>query len=490
MDGKVAPPESQVSPPKTQEAKVEVDKDAKIKELEMELRQLNLGPGSHTPSSTPHATPQTIPRTTPQVTPQVTPQTSIMQNASTPALGSFNVPLPPPSADQAQAWGQSQSSFQDVETMVRDHVANNQQHLSVQTPANGSYTGFTMPQIRQVPDVQSQADLIMSSIKAACPVFGQSGPAGSVTTVPGINTLTQGLQQHAGLQQTVGVQQQAGQVLGQVGQPHGQTLGPQQQAAQPLNLQQQVGQLLGLQQVGRPAVQQLQAGDHLGHQQLLGHQGLQWTGLPQVQTLQNSNQIQPNLLSTLAQLGPSALPVLQALQQQIPLTTNLQQVQQPLWNHTMGQQLQQGTTLGQGQHGLGQPNQYLGHLLQQPGQLLQQQPLQQVQLGTGNPLGQVSHQPVVQPQQGLLHLAAQPPQSQKQVTAQQGMSSSMTGVMFARPTDFAKYCQVEYARKAKSDSCNLVLYRVSQKKGGLRISTSYHNISSYRQSSEKFLYSK
>ena len=30
--------------------------------------------------------------------------------------------------------------------------------------------------------------------------------------------------------------------------------------------------------------------------------------------------------------------------------------------------------------------------------------------------------------------------------------------MLVRPTEFAKYCQVEYAKKAKSDNCNLVLY--------------------------------
>ena len=331
IDGKVAPPEPKVGPPQTQEMKVEMDKDAKIRELEKELRQLNLGPGSQTPSSASQATLQATPQATPT------------QDTSTPALGGFNLPLPPtPSTEQAQAWGQSQtqSSLQDLERMVRDHVANNQQHLNAQAPANGSYVGPTMPQIRQVPDVQSQADLIMGSIKAACPVFGQTVPAGSMTTISGINTLSQGLQQQAGLQQPVGSQQLAGQLLGQVSHPHGlqqqvgQTLGPQQQVGQSLGLQQQVGQLLGQQQVGQllgqqhaghPAVQQLHAGDTLGQQQLLGHRGLgQWTGLPQAQPpLQNSSQIPPNLLSTLAQLGPSALPVLQALQQQIPLTNNL-----------------------------------------------------------------------------------------------------------------------------------------------------------------------
>ena len=34
----------------------------------------------------------------------------------------------------------------------------------------------------------------------------------------------------------------------------------------------------------------------------------------------------------------------------------------------------------------------------------------------------------------------------------------MTGVMFARPTEYAKFCTVEYAKKAKPENCNLVLY--------------------------------
>ena len=34
----------------------------------------------------------------------------------------------------------------------------------------------------------------------------------------------------------------------------------------------------------------------------------------------------------------------------------------------------------------------------------------------------------------------------------------MTGVTFTRPTDFSKYCQVEYAKKVKADNCNIILY--------------------------------
>ena len=34
----------------------------------------------------------------------------------------------------------------------------------------------------------------------------------------------------------------------------------------------------------------------------------------------------------------------------------------------------------------------------------------------------------------------------------------MTGVSFLRPSEFVKYCQVDYAKKIKPDNCNLVLY--------------------------------
>ena len=36
--------------------------------------------------------------------------------------------------------------------------------------------------------------------------------------------------------------------------------------------------------------------------------------------------------------------------------------------------------------------------------------------------------------------------------------TSYAGVTVTRPTEFTKFCQVEYAKKAKADNCNLVLY--------------------------------
>ena len=72
--------------------------------------------------------------------------------------------------------------------------------------------------------------------------------------------------------------------------------------------------------------------------------------------------------------------------------------------------------------------------------------------------------PVTPHGQGLLQGFQVAPQAtpllQKQSSStpqQQGMSS-MTGISFLRPTEYTKYCQVEYAKKAKPENCNLVLY--------------------------------
>ena len=39
----------------------------------------------------------------------------------------------------------------------------------------------------------------------------------------------------------------------------------------------------------------------------------------------------------------------------------------------------------------------------------------------------------------------------------QGMQS-LTGYSHARPTEFSKYCQVDYAKKVKPVNCNAILY--------------------------------
>ena len=59
---------------------------------------------------------------------------------------------------------------------------------------------------------------------------------------------------------------------------------------------------------------------------------------------------------------------------------------------------------------------------------------------------------------GQTHLQQVPAQLQPHKLQPAQGNTSMTGVMHTRPTDFAKFCTVEYAKKAKPDNCNLVLY--------------------------------
>ena len=97
-----------------------------------------------------------------------------------------------------------------------------------------------MAQIRQDPRIQSQADLIMNSIKTNCPVFGQN-PSQGAPILSGINPLSHG----QGLQSS--------QQLPQLGQ---QTLQPNQ------------GFALGQQgsNVSNYNSLPVQLGQHFGHQ--------------------------------------------------------------------------------------------------------------------------------------------------------------------------------------------------------------------------------
>ena len=327
-----------------------------------------------------------------------------------------------------QAWGKV--SLDGIEKMIRDHVSRNQQHLNLQTPSQISYDGPRMAQIRQDPHVQSQADLIMNTLKSTFPVFGQNtsngatgGVAPAQTPFPGINPL-QGLQ---GLQQLSQPQQVQGQP--QQGQP---------QYSQPQYVQPQYGQP----PYSQPVYGQAQFPTAQVLQTLFSQQQPQAQYCPQqpppVQSLvQQPAQISPDLLSSLAQIGPNAAPLLQALlQQPAPLTNPTQQVQPGQWGPAGHQPQQASGLLGQGQAG-GYQN--YGSQVHVPGHLQQNHHLAAL-------LGQT-------------HLQQAPAQlqPQKQQISAQG-NTSMTGVMHVRPTEFAKFCTVEYAKKAKPENCNLVLY--------------------------------
>ena len=331
----------------------------------------------------------------------------------------------------------NQNPLDEIGRMIRDHVAMNQHHLSQTAPAPGVYNGPKMSEIRQDPVVQSQADIIMNTLKTALPVFGQNtaGSAAPPTLLQGINPLQQNAQ--------VNNQSQQRLLHPQFSQP---LFGPQQQSQELTQLLQSL-----LPQQPRPVQQYCQQQAQVGQpqpllqalQQLIG----QHTTVQQQVPVQQPPPVQPqqlqipaDLLSALGQMGPNATPLLQALLQQSPLTNFTQQAQQPLpWTSASNQTP-------------------ISHLSQQnygqlPGNLQQN-----VQLNNlGSLLGQAylpAHGPV-QPQ-GLLQLQ-HPQPLQKQQLPTQG-NSSMTGVMLARPTDFSKFCSVEYARKVKPENCNLVLY--------------------------------
>ena len=428
IDGIIASPEISLH----ESEATDESKDATIRKLTEELQRMKLEPNPG--SAVPHTPSQAGGLDTPisnggskvSVPPGTTGQTWGQKPPSTPQT---MIPSTTPGSTQAQ-------TLDGIQNMVRDHVASNQQFLNSQVSGHGSYAGPTMAQIRQDSGVQSQADLIMNSVKTACPVFGQNLP-GSSTPVPGISTLNQG-------------------VL------HGI---PNQLPSH--NLQQQLGQL-NLQQIGQLGLQnhpqQLQNSLLAGtHPQLHTQQAQQWSNQhPHLNQMHNlSSQIPANLAAAIAQLGPdAAVPILQALQQQTTLTNPIQQAQQSPWaslGNQQPQQLLQGVGLGLHGTGLG-----LQGALQQ-GHLNPLHGLQQSVIG--NSFGQLPHLQAQQPHQGLLQFANHPEvasQSQRQPlasTPQQGMSmTSMTGVMFIRPTEFSKYCQVEFAKKAKADNCNLVLY--------------------------------
>ena len=426
VDGQAAPPEAPDLTAK-QEALSDSGKDEAIKKLEEELKKLKFNTEQkHNPTNT-----------TPRATPAATP-------SGTPGLG------------LDQLWGQhpqppQDTSLESIERLVRDYVATNQQHIQSQNPAPGSYTGPNMSEIRCDPQVQTQADLIMNQIKSTCPIFGQNLPTQNVS-LPGINPLGQNAPQ-------------APVATPSVQQPQAVVYPGQQQLLQ--DLQRQLAQLQGQQSVP-PQGQQAQGQPGLQLNSLSGIAApppLQSQTQPQM-LLQNLNHQSPNLLSAIAQLAPSvANPLLQALLQPAAPA-------QQAWGPMANQQLPQGSGLysqhvpgmypqQNGATGLysqngagamfGQQNAaglYAQQLLQSLHGLPQSlpvNPLGQGLLGGAHNLQQVQ--------------AAQIPQklAPSNPLQQQGMSS-MTGISYYRPTEFVKYCQVDYSKKAKPENCNLVLY--------------------------------
>ena len=379
VDGEIALPETAT----------DENKEATIKFLEEQLKELKIG-SDHPKTPTSEKAAPVPPTDAPPLIP--------------------GHPFPPPHA-QGQTPRQSQPQqpnngqhptpdtrqpdLQNIEMLVRDHIARNQQYLQSQNPAQGPYIGPTMAEIRQDPAVQSQANVLMDSIKAALPVFGQqtAGATPLSASITGINPLNQVPQTPL---QAPTAQQTSLQT-------------PQLQ-----NLLAQLGQLLTPQPTPPPQPPQ-------------------------------TSQLPDSVLSSLSQLGPAAAPILQYLQN-LPLAQT-----QPQWGlqHPQSQWGQLGQQQAQ-THSLVPPapalqappyqNNYFGQQFQQQQQtnFLGYPPLQQ---------------PQMTPQQTLQQLTNLLPQTQNKQAI-----TSYTGVTVTRPTEYTKFCQVDYAKKAKADNCNLVLY--------------------------------
>ena len=317
-------------------------------------------------------------------------------------------------------WSQTQpaaSSLQDIEQLVRQHISNNQQNLQqVQQSQPSAYTGPTMTEIRKDHSTSQDVSKIIDALKSVSPVFGQlSSNPPPTPTVHGISPLGQ-------LQQLLDQQTNAQH---QPPAPQHSIQDTIQQLQQQLLVQQAVPQNPGIQHTGG------QLGALLGLPQ--SGLGLSQSGqslLPQYQPTNNHGQDQlSQLISALLRQAtpppppppPPSNPISPVLLQQILQNPNL--------------------------------------LLQ----LTQNPALLQVLCGL-----QDGSRSLVQAAQGLparpgLMQAPQEKPSQKQLTKphiqqlNQGMSSHGRAV-HVRPTDYSKYCHVEYSEKVKPENANIVMF--------------------------------
>ena len=307
-----------------------------------------------------------------------------------------------------------------IEELVRQHIAQNQQNLQQTQERQNTYTGPTMPEIRKDPATQSKVADIMAAIKAASPVFGQT-PANPPPVQP--QTPLEQLQQL---------------ILGQQHQSSA-TAHPLPSAP----LQPQIHNHLDqLQQLLNQQPQNLGAGSLYTPQ--FTHQTFQ-PPVNQVQQL-----LQELSRTNLSTTNPYHPPVQNQLQQpgQDPLSLLLsalspqQQVQMPpppptnpVISPFLLQQIQQNPGL-------------LQQILLNPSLL---------QLFS-SPAGLAAPQPAQGARHGLLQVqkTSQPPPAKSAQHPLQGMSHGRAS--HVRPTEYSRYCQVDYSEKVKDDNANLVMF--------------------------------
>ena len=291
----------------------------------------------------------------------------------------------------------SSPSSAGLEQLASQHVANNQPFLE-KTQYEASYKGPNINEVRKDRATQDKVSQVIEALKHISPVFGQANSQ-AAQSLPGISPLDQLKQQLCA------------SALPPKPQPHYDPL-------------QQLNQLLGQ---GQHSVQPVLGYYPPHHQQ---QQGLFAQQPPLHQPLLASHispPQQPSLHSQLSQLltGHQGFP-------------------------TLGNQAPQAPVRGVHQHAHRPPVPQLQHmsvpqLLQHP-DLLQQ-------------LAATMGQQAAQPQHGLLEFPnlkskQQPLQPAQPLSQLQGQSRAV----HVRPTDYSRYCQVEYSEKVKADNANLVMF--------------------------------
>ena len=304
-----------------------------------------------------------------------------------------------PQPTQAGA-GSGTPQVAGLEKLASEHIAENQPFLEKQEH-DKSYTGPTISSIRQDKPTENKVQQVIDALKHISPVFGQpSTPVSQV--LPGISPLDQLKQQLSGQTNQIPnsfpppLQKQPQDILGDLFHLHSNQFPPNQQPTQTLSNFPQVQTPLYVPQPLYP-----QPPPH-----------------PQPQLHHQLSQLLASLQGVAQTANPP--PLLPAAPAQQYTAAPAQQIAAPPAQQFSWAQLQQMPAT---------------QLLQHP------ELLRQLAMSATQP-------PLLQP--GLMevpqHKTSQQPQPAQLL---QGMSRPRA--VHVRPTDYSRYCQVDYAEKVKAD---------------------------------------
>ena len=351
-----------------------------------------------------------LPMSAPAMPKVTTPQMSSMLAAPA-SLPWGSLRTAPPEVSSTPSLHQTTTPLAGIEQLVRQHVAQNEQTLQdyAQQSQPSSYSGPLMPEIRQDPRAQQQVSKIMDLLKSVNPVFGQSAalpsnpPPPPMSTIGNSNPLSQ-------LQQLLGIQAAA-------------TPAPPPQAPSLDHLYQQLLDQRPRQMSSAVPLHSQQNGLPEALLQALGVQPQNPS--PQLAPTPSQDDQLRGLIASLSYRPPAPAPT------PPPATVATNQIPTAVL-----QQLQQNPSL-------------LNQVLMNPSLLQLLSPPQT--------------QPApAAPRHGLLQPPRDATPSQQPVQKplaqnhlNQGMLNGRTQV---RPTEYSKYCQVDYSAKVTTENSNLVMF--------------------------------